>query len=95
MSPVPSVSGRVTWWVWQVKKQVVHLGVAYIAVLLIAGLGSEAHAYLDPGTGSYVLQLLVAGLLGAFFAMKLYWRRFKAFLFRKQQKPEEKPGGHE
>ena len=40
----------------------------------------EAHAYLDPGTGSYVLQLLIAGVLGASFAIKMSWRRIKAFM---------------
>lgn len=27
----------------------------------------QAHAYVDPGTGSYVFQLLIAGLTGLFF----------------------------
>jgi drug/metabolite transporter (DMT)-like permease len=35
---------------------------------------SNAYAYLDPGTGSYFLQLLIAGLLGALFFIKTFWR---------------------
>ena len=34
----------------------------------------RAEAYIDPGTGSYVLQLLLAGILGALFALKVFWR---------------------
>lgn len=34
-------------------------------------------AYLDPGTGSYVLQLLIAALLGAGFAVKMYWKNIR------------------
>jgi len=34
-----------------------------------------AHAYLDPGTGSYALQIGLAGLFGALFAFKSFWRR--------------------
>lgn len=34
-------------------------------------------AYLDPGTGSLVLQVTVAGLLGALFVLKASWRRIK------------------
>ncbi len=48
--------------------------------LLFFILTDHAHAYIDPGTGSYVLQLIIAGLLGAAFAVKIYWKRIKALL---------------
>ena len=38
--------------------------------------------YLDPGTGSFFLQLLIGGLLGSFFAVKIYWAKIKTFLAR-------------
>ncbi|MFQ6112623.1 MAG: hypothetical protein ACE5NG_00895 [bacterium] len=47
------------------------------------------YAYLDPGTGSYILQILLAGLLGASFLIKTFWKNIKAFfvnLFAKGQK---------
>jgi hypothetical protein len=34
-------------------------------------------AYIDPGTGSYILQLALAGVLGAGYALKHYWFRLK------------------
>ena len=37
-------------------------------------------SYLDPGSGSYLLQLLIAGALGALFALRLYWKRVRKFL---------------
>jgi len=37
----------------------------------------SVHAYVDPGTGSYLLQLLVATLFGALFAIKVFWARIK------------------
>lgn len=40
---------------------------------------SNAHAYLDPGTGSFILQMLIAGVLGALFALKVFWKQIKAF----------------
>ena len=43
-------------------------------------LPQTAYAYIDPGTGSYVVQLVIAGLLGASFAIKIYWKKIKAFL---------------
>jgi hypothetical protein len=39
----------------------------------------NVHAYLDPGTGSYFLQLIIAGLLGSLFTVKLYWKKIKNF----------------
>ena len=35
---------------------------------------SPAAAYIDPGTGSLVLQMFIAGALGAAFAIKRFWR---------------------
>jgi len=32
-------------------------------------------AYLDPGTGSMILQLLIAFLVGSFFILKNFWKR--------------------
>ena len=35
-------------------------------------------AYLDPGTGSYALQLLMAGLFGGMFALRQTWGGLRA-----------------
>lgn len=37
-------------------------------------------AYLDPGTGSYALQLLLAGLFGGMFALKQSWQQCRGWL---------------
>jgi len=42
-------------------------------------LPQKAHAYLDPGTGSYVLQILVAALAGGLFVVKMFWKNIKSF----------------
>jgi hypothetical protein len=39
-----------------------------------------AWAYLDPGTGSMMLQLLLGGIAGAMVVGKLYWHRFREFV---------------
>lgn len=49
-------------------------------MLFCLGLPSFAHAYLDPGTGSYLFQLLIAGLVGLLFAIKVYWGKIKSFI---------------
>ena len=53
---------------------------APVAVVCLLILPRDAHAYLDPGTGSYVLQMIIAGLLGAAFAIKMSWFRIKRFI---------------
>jgi len=50
------------------------------SVLLAVLLDGSAQAYIDPGTGSYIFQLLIAGLLGAAFTAKVFWKRIGAFL---------------
>ena len=36
-------------------------------------------AYIDPGTGSYLFQLLIAGLVGAAFVIRTYRRKMSDF----------------
>ncbi|HZW04655.1 MAG TPA: hypothetical protein VFF68_12055 [Anaerolineaceae bacterium] len=39
---------------------------------------AEVHPYLDPGSGSLILQMLLAGLLGAGVVIRLFWKKIKA-----------------
>lgn len=36
-------------------------------------------AYLDPGSGSFILQILIAGFLGFLLSAKIFWARILAF----------------
>lgn len=49
-------------------------------------LTTPAYAYLDPGTGSILLQGLLAGVASAIAVLKLYWRRIKQFVITCKQK---------
>lgn len=40
--------------------------------------------YLDPGTGSMLIQILLATLLGAGVAIRIFWRNIKAFFTGKK-----------
>ncbi|MBI2315075.1 hypothetical protein HYU93_03410 [Candidatus Daviesbacteria bacterium] len=46
----------------------------------------NAYAYLDPGTGSYLFQILMAGLLGSLFFIKSIIRKLKNLFYRFFQK---------
>jgi hypothetical protein len=50
----------------------------FLAVCTVALLHQrEAAAYLDPGTGSLVLQMVAGALLGAAMTARLWWQRAK------------------
>lgn len=34
-------------------------------------------AYLDPGSGSYMIQMLIAGMVGFGFVFRNYWKKIK------------------
>ncbi len=48
-----------------------------LAVLLMTP--TTAHAYLDPGTGSQVFQLLLAAFVGISFTAKMFWNQIVDF----------------
>ncbi len=43
-------------------------------------LPTTAFAYIDPGTGSYLFQMMLAGLLSSLFAIKMCWRNIRIYL---------------
>lgn len=50
---------------------------AVLASILLLAQNGPAYAYLDPGTGSIILQMLLGGVAGGLVVMKLYWARIK------------------
>ena len=71
-------------------------GMFFIAVLFTCLFFPErSYAYIDPGTGSYVIQLLLAAVVGGLFALKIFWKNVKTFfknLFQGGKKPENTSG---
>lgn len=55
------------------------LALFFSSSLLIVGtiLDFDAFAYIDPGSGSMLLQLLLGGIAGIGILVKLYWGRAK------------------
>ena len=54
---------------------------------LIVGLisyTSPAYAYLDPGTGSMLLQGLIAGLAAFISVVSIYWQKVKSFFVKQK-----------
>ena len=57
-----------------------------LAVVLLSP--SSAFAYLDPATGSYVLQVLAGVFLGVVYLAKVYWLRIRIFISGLRKLPD-------
>lgn len=57
-------------------------GTPFALALLAALAPVPAHAYVDPGTGAMLLQLLLGGVAGLAVVAKLYWERLRSFFKR-------------
>lgn len=57
------------------------------AIALTVAIPANAHAYVDPSTGSFVFQMVTAGVLGALFVVKSFWRQLKSAFGRLVGKP--------
>jgi len=68
-------------------------GIALIVLFFFLLFPAKVHAfYIDPGTGSIIIQVLLGFLVGGLFALKIYWARVLAWskrLFSRQGKHEE------
>ena len=53
------------------------MGKIIIVTLLVFGIATPAHAYLDPGTGSMLLSLIVGVVASAWFAFKGFFYKIK------------------
>jgi hypothetical protein len=63
-------------------------------LLSLAGLASvfttsSAHAYLDPGTASLILQGIVGAIGAGIVTIGLYWQKFTSLFKRKQDEPDQ------
>ena len=46
---------------------------------LLLKLPAREAAYLDPGSGSFIIQLIIAGIVGAGFLLRGYWSKITSF----------------
>lgn len=61
----------------------------YLIITILLLLTSRAHAYLDPGSGSIILQAILAFIAAGIATLSFYWNKFKMFIskfFKKKDK---------
>jgi len=61
-------------------------------VLSLIFAAEPAFAYLDPGTGSMLLQVILGGIAAVGVAIKLFWYKIRAALGLKKKDPEVQDG---
>jgi len=59
----------------------------FMTIGQLIGHLSNQHPYLDPGSGSILIQLLLAGLLGAGILLRASWSRIQKLF--KRGKPDQ------
>lgn len=62
------------------------LNTVLFSLLLLTVTSGQAYAYLDPGTGHMMLQIIIGAVAGGLMTMKLYWARLRSFF----SKPEDR-----
>lgn len=67
--------------------KILFINLAGMLVLFLV-MPKNAFAYLNPGSGSYFFQFLIAGLFGLLFVLKVYWLKVITFLKKIFQKKE-------
>jgi hypothetical protein len=69
----------------------------FLVVVWVMILPPQARAaYLDPGTGSLVIQSVIAALAAAGFAIRLYWGKIRGWFKRSEthvDSPANPPSG--
>jgi hypothetical protein len=68
---------------------------ALVGVLIVWGLlffERPVHAYLDPGSGSILLQILLGGTAAVGVILRLYWGRLLVLL---RFRPKDDPSGRD
>lgn len=53
-----------------------------LALVLYISFPLPTLAYLDPGSGSYIFQIIIAGFFGLTYTIKKYWKQLRSFLVK-------------
>ena len=58
--------------------------VVYVGAIsiLLAIAAPSAHAYIDPGSSSYVIQIIIGAVAAGGLAIATFWRRLRLFFGR-------------
>ena len=58
------------------------LGVILMSIFLVLVLVDQSYAYIDPGTGSMLVQAVLAAIAAVSVSIGIFWHRIRSFLNR-------------
>ena len=56
------------------------LNLFFLSFIILIIKTSHAHAYLDPGTGSIILQAIIGFIAASIATISIYWTKFKSII---------------
>ena len=60
------------------------------SLIFILFINNKAFAYLDPGTGSIILQAIIGGIVAGATYCSIYWQKIKNFFNKRNNKKNKK-----
>lgn len=66
----------------------------YIVITFLI-LSKPAYAYIDPGTGSFVVQVIAATAIGLLISIKTFWMNIKQFFLSMLSGKQSSPSSQE
>ena len=67
------------------------LATILLGLVLLTAWPTLVFAYIDPGTGSALIQGLIAAIAAIGVTLKLYWHRFISLFHRKEAQSQDRP----
>jgi hypothetical protein len=65
---------------------------AFLALVLVL-LPLCGYSYIDLGSGSYIIQLLIAGFVGISLSVRIFWKKIKSRFSKKAKSDESVDAG--
>jgi hypothetical protein len=62
---------------------------ALLVAVVALSFPQYVYSYIDPGTGSYIIQIVIAAFVAVSFVVKVYWLKIKGFVGRLFSKKEQ------
>jgi hypothetical protein len=64
------------------------LKIIVLLVICFVAMPTDANAYLDPGTGSMIIQMIIGAIAAGLLTLKFYWHKITTF-FKDRNKPPQ------
>lgn len=71
------------------KQNIIIKDTTFLLIIVFLIFPKPAYAYLDPGTGSFMIQMLIAAVAGFGFVFRSYWKKIISNFKKKNDNKEE------